>query len=250
LSAFLILSLSPSLSSQIAPRPSGANAKTADTSLLLRRFEERYQRANSLSATFLERYRENGRVARVEAGEVYFLRPGKMRWEYESPEKNLFLVDGKTAWFYVPADHTVTRVPAKESADWRTPLALLAGKMKLSRLCGHVEIATDEKPDSQENVLFRCALRGQSSETTSETSQERETKLSGEPRDAVFFEIVRQTAELARILSPQSGGVSVEFRFAKWQFDPHLTEASFHFAPPKGVAIVNGELPAENSAVR
>ena len=89
--------------------------------------EARYRAARTLRATFLERYSENGRPVRVEAGRAYFRKPGKMRWEYESPENNLFLVDGKTAWFYVPADHTVTRVPAKQSTDWRTPLALLAG---------------------------------------------------------------------------------------------------------------------------
>src|SRR5256885_10000771 len=46
----------------------------------------------------IERYTENGREVRSESGTAYFRRPGKMRWEYEAPEKNLFLVDGKTAW--------------------------------------------------------------------------------------------------------------------------------------------------------
>src|SRR5256886_14361833 len=78
------------------------------------RMEARYRGAKTLQATFLERYAENGREVRTESGTAYFRRPGKMRWEYEVPEKNLFLVDGKTAWFYVPGDHTATRVPAKE----------------------------------------------------------------------------------------------------------------------------------------
>src|SRR5882757_925895 len=105
---------------------------------LASRLETRYRGAKTLQATFLERYSENGAVLRTEAGTAYFRRPGKMRWEYDHPEKDLFLVDGKTAWFYVPADHTVTRVPAKQSEDLRTPLALLAGRMKISHLlaCG------------------------------------------------------------------------------------------------------------------
>src|SRR5882762_6522760 len=81
---------------------------------LASRLETRYRDAKTLQATFLERYSENGAVLRTEAGTAYFRRPGKMRWEYDHPEKDLFLVDGKTAWFYVPADHTVTRVPAKQ----------------------------------------------------------------------------------------------------------------------------------------
>ena len=86
-----------------------------------------------------------------------------MRWEYESPEKNLFMVDGKMAWFYVPADHTVTRAPAKQSTDWRTPLALLAGEMKLSRVCARVEPTTAEKPDTLGNTVLYCPLRGEES---------------------------------------------------------------------------------------
>src|SRR5438046_2397806 len=119
---------------------------TATQNLVIK-LEARYRSARTLRATFIERYTENGRVVRTEAGIAYFRRPGKMRWEYQSPEKNLFLVDGKSAWFYVPADHTVTRVPAKQSTDWRTPLALLAGEMKLSRICARVDFATDEKQD-------------------------------------------------------------------------------------------------------
>src|SRR5713226_3478954 len=124
------------------------------------RLEARYRSARTLQATFLERYSENGHIVRTEAGIAYFRRPGKMRWEYQSPEKNLFLVDGKTAWFYVPADHTVTRVPAKESTDWRTPLALLAGEMKISRVCASIESALNEKPITPDHAVLYCELRG------------------------------------------------------------------------------------------
>ena len=100
----------------------------ADTSTpaALTALEEKYRKAATLQATFLERYSESGKQVRVEAGTAYFLRPGKMRWEYEQPEKSLFLVDGKYVWFYAPADHTATRMPTKKSEDWRTPIAFCA----------------------------------------------------------------------------------------------------------------------------
>src|ERR1700732_3977862 len=87
----------------------------------LKLFELRYHPSRSLSVIFLERFMENGHVMREEAGKAHLLRPGKMRWEYEKPEKNLFLMDGKYVWFYAPADRTVTRVLANKSEDWRTP---------------------------------------------------------------------------------------------------------------------------------
>src|SRR6266487_893053 len=157
---------------------------------IVTRFESRYRSARTLQATFLERYTENGRVVRVEAGTAYFRRPGKMRWEYEAPERNLFLVDGKTAWFYVPADHTATRVPAKQSTDWRTPLALLAGEMKLGKVCARVEPATDVKPDSADDVMLYCVPRGTD-------AKEKRSAATGTglrqtvPESAIFLEVSR-----------------------------------------------------------
>src|SRR5882724_10747790 len=122
--------------------------------------ETRYRRATALEANFLERYRENGKEVRVEAGKAYFLRPGKMRWEYEKPEKNLFLVDGKYVWFYAPDDRTATRMPAKQSDDWRTPIAFLTTRMKLRRICSEVGAAPEIKASKTGNEVYRCVLRG------------------------------------------------------------------------------------------
>ena len=200
-------------------------------------FESRYRSAHTLQATFLERYLENGRLARVESGTAYFRRPGKMRWEYEAPDKNVFLVDGKSAWFYVPADHTVTRVPAKDSADWRTPLALLAGEVKVSRVCSRVRAATDEKPERDDDVILHCDLRGAAPSSAGPSPQ------------FAFFEIVKKSGELVKILVRDPGGVDIEFHFAAWKLDPKLDDAFFQFHPPPGVAIVNGELNPQNGAV-
>jgi outer membrane lipoprotein carrier protein len=207
---------------------------------LASRMEARYRSAKTLQATFLERYSENGSVLRTEAGTAYFRRPGKMRWEYERPEKDLFLVDGKTAWFYVPADHTVTRVPAKQSADLRTPLALLAGQMKISRVCSRVELTDAVKPLREGDVVLRCQLRGEKQGAVS--AEDPESVLGAGGSDAVFFEVARNNGELARLIVRQAGGIEVEFRFENWRFDPALPDTMFRFDPPPGVAIVNGEL--------
>jgi outer membrane lipoprotein carrier protein len=201
-----------------------------EAKLTAEKLEARYRGSRTLSATFLERYSENGRVVRSEAGVAYFRRPGKMRWEYESPEKNLFLVDGKTAWFYVPADHTVTRAPAKQSTDWRTPLALLAGEMKLSRVCARVESTTAEEPDTPGDTVLYCPVRGGESPPNHAAGDAPDSKEAG-PDEAVFRE---------------KGGVAVEFKFAAWRFDPPVTDSFFRFDVPPGVAIVNAESPAES----
>ena len=221
------------------------SSTTPEAKLLGAKLEARYRGAHTLVATFFERYSENGQTLRTEAGVAYFQRPGKMRWEYESPEKNLFLVDGKTAWFYVPADHTVTRAPAKQSADWRTPLALLAGEMKLSRVCARVEPATTEKPATPGNTVLYCPLRGEPSKPQHAPGQAADPQAIV-PDESVYLEIAPSTGELARVLVREKGGVEIEFKFAAWRFDPTVADSFFRFDVPPGVAIVNAESPVES----
>ena len=235
------------LAGWIICNPAAADV-SPDVKAFVALFESRYRSAHTLQATFLESYTENGRVVRAEAGTAYFRRPGKMRWEYEAPERNLFLVDGKTAWFYVPADHTSTRVPAKVSADWRTPLALLAGEMKVSRVCARVQAAAHEKIESSGDVLLHCEPRGAGNKSKEPNASETMTP-GGEMGEAIFFEIVKKTGELVRVAVRDPGGVGIEFHFTNWQADPSVGDALFQFHAPPGVAIVNGELPGSQAGV-
>src|SRR5213595_3019378 len=175
-----------------------------DTSLPVKRLEATYRAARTMQVIFLEQYSENGRVVRTEAGAAYFRRPGKMRWEYQSPEKNVFVVDGKTAWFYVPADHTVTRVPAKKSTDWRTPLALLAGEVKLSRICNRIGFAPQRAPENSADVVLYCELRGASK--SDEGRDADRAADSVEAQDIAYLEVVEESGELVRVLVNDVGG--------------------------------------------
>jgi outer membrane lipoprotein carrier protein len=204
--------------------------------------EEHYRLPRTLRAVFLERFSEGPKQARIESGTVYFRRPGQMRWEYESPEKKLFLVDGKDTWFYVPFDHTVTKTPVKESSDWQTPLALLTRKMDFSRLCSQIDVISQPGVPADHSVL-RCLPKG-----TGETSRVGEApptppdqRLSqGEKYTSVLLEVNSATGELARIEIQEAGGIELEYRFGNWQTDVPLPPEMFRFQVPPGVAIVNG----------
>jgi outer membrane lipoprotein carrier protein len=212
-----------------------------DVEAIVARLQARYHSARTLQASFLERYTENGRLVRVEAGTAYFRRPGKMRWDYQAPEENVFLVDGKTAWFYVPADHTATRVPAKESADWRTPLALLVGDMKISRVCARVEISSAEKPTNLESVVLSCEVRETEAQRSVTKGRSAGAAIEA-PEEQVYFEVNERTGDLERILLRERGDVGIEFQFKDWLFNPPVPDSFFRFAVPRGVAIVSGEL--------
>ena len=191
-----------------------------DVRALTKLVEGRYRNAQTLRATFLERYVEGGTV-RIESGVVYFRRGGKMRWEYESPEAKLFVSDGRTVWFYVPADRTVVRTPVKESADWRMPFALLTREPKLSRICSQVDLAEPREAADAGRAVLRC------------TPKERDMR-------EILIEVDAKSGDIGRVLVREAGGVEMDFRFANWERDVPAAESQFHFQAPVGVAIVDG----------
>jgi outer membrane lipoprotein carrier protein len=223
-------------------------SKTSAKSLA-RLLEEHYRHPHTLRAVFFERYSEGQKQTRFESGTVYFKRPGRMRWEYESPEKKLFLADGKTVWFYVPYDHTVTKAPARESSDWRTPLALLTGKVELSRLCSRVDLI-DQKGIPPTHAILRCLPKG--GENMPRQVQTETSQLSVGPSEEVDFtevllEVDKSSGELARIEIRQPGAIELEYRFGDWQADIALPDDMFRFQVPVGVAVVDGAALSEGS---
>jgi hypothetical protein len=140
----------------------------------------------------------------------------------------------------------VTRVPAKQSTDWRTPLALLTGDMKLSRICARIDLASAEKPEKDGDVVLSCALKGSGAMPDQADGRAAVPSKS----DIVLLEVAQDTGGLVRVVVRGSAGVDIEFKFAAWQFDPPVPDSFFRFDVPRGVAIVNGALPAENKAVK
>jgi outer membrane lipoprotein carrier protein len=201
---------------------------------VLHAIEARYHHAQTLKAAFYERYNDEGiaNSGSAESGTVYFSQPGRMRWEYESPDPKLFIVDGSNVWFYVPADRTVSRAKVKESSDWRTPLALLTGKSDFAKLCRTIEIVdpakadnAEDHPTSSDNNVLRCVPKRESSDADQEF---REVLLESDPE-----------AHLVRLIIRKPGNLETEFRFANWQENLPIAETMFHFAPPRGTTVVD-----------
>lgn len=185
----------------------------------------------------------------AESGTVYFSRPGRMRWEYEAPEQKLFVSDGKTVWFYVPSDRTVTRAPVKQSTDWRTPLALLTGKAKLGQLCETLDVSA-ETPSVKGNVILSCRPRGEKGKVKrADDTEGSDGSLApiDEQFDEVLLEVDPQSGELADVRVLQPGGIQLEYRFRNWRENLPLPESLFRFQAPPGVAIVDQTKEADSS---
>ncbi len=71
-------------------------------------------------------------VERAE-GTFAFARPGKFRWTYDKPHKQVLVGDGTRLWIHDPDLNQVT-VKRMEGAISSTPAALLAGKDDITKL--------------------------------------------------------------------------------------------------------------------
>ena len=195
-----------------------------DVKIIVHRLETRYHSARTLQATFLERYVENGRVVRTEAGIAYFRRPGKMRWEYRSPKEKLFISDGQAVWFYLPAERQLRKTTLRKLDDLRSPLAFLLGKTKLENELRGLSKVVDQAPLGPGNILLRGipqAMAGQANEVQVE---------------------ITPTNQITRIVLLGADGATTEFRFADWKENPELSDSRFRFTPPPGVETVEGQL--------
>ena len=74
-----------------------------------------------------------GKVIERASGTFAFARPGKFRWTYEKPHKQLLVGDGQKLWIHDPDLNQVT-VKRMDQAISSTPAALLAGRDDITRL--------------------------------------------------------------------------------------------------------------------
>ena len=101
---------------------------------LAQSLQRRIEGIRDFSTDFVHVY-EGGVLKKqvTERGKLLVKKPGRMRWEYTSPEPKSFVSDGVKLYSYVPADKQVlvSSIPPEDEAT--TPTLFLAGKGSLTR---------------------------------------------------------------------------------------------------------------------
>lgn len=91
--------------------------------------QQRYGALRDLSARFVQESRMAtlGRPRR-RTGRILFQASGRMRWEYDPPDRQLMVSDGTTFWFYRPDQKQVVIQKISQAFARQTPLLFLFGK--------------------------------------------------------------------------------------------------------------------------
>jgi outer membrane lipoprotein carrier protein len=165
---------------------------------------------------------EEGGVLRrktVENGTVYIKKPGKMRWEYESPKK-LFVSDGRTLYMYFPADRQVMKHPVPQQDEATSALLFLLGKGDVTR-----------------DFSVRYADGG--------TGETYTLRLEPRSRQAEFdwleITVDRQTLQIRSLTAGTAQGGRSTFTFSNFRENTGPPDKLFQFDIPRGTEVISGK---------
>ncbi|HMB79168.1 MAG TPA: outer membrane lipoprotein carrier protein LolA [Vicinamibacterales bacterium] len=117
------------LGGQLVGRAADATAPELAAAL-----QRKYDGIKDFSADFSHAY-EGGVLHKTltERGHLLVKKPGKMRWDYSTPETKQFVSDGVKMYSYIPQDKQVIVASVPPDEDAPTPTLFLAGKGNLTR---------------------------------------------------------------------------------------------------------------------
>jgi outer membrane lipoprotein carrier protein len=196
-------------------------AADSDPSQIAARVDHRYNHLAALKARFQESYAGAG-MTRKEVGDLWLQKPGKMRWQYEQPTPKLFIVDGKNAYFYVPSERQARRMPAKKLDDFRSPIRYLLGHTKLQSEFAKLSLSS-EAPKQAGDIVLEGIPKGMEDRV-----------------QRVLLEI-NPSDQIVGIRIEELDGSITEFTFSDLQENIPVNRELFHFTPPPGVEVIEGQ---------
>jgi outer membrane lipoprotein carrier protein len=104
------------------------SAPQPETAELLAAIQANYDGIESIGAQFEQRsYVAALGREEISRGRVIVKRPGRMRWEYESPEPSVIVVDGESVRIYSPSERKLQIAPLSPQTLSPTALGFLLG---------------------------------------------------------------------------------------------------------------------------
>jgi outer membrane lipoprotein carrier protein len=189
---------------------------------LAQALQKRVETIKDFTADFVHAY-EGGVLRKqvVEKGRLQIKKPGKMRWEYTSPEAKTFVSDGVKLYSYVPADKQVVVSPVPPEDEATTPTLFLAGK---GNLVTDFTVSLVPTPPA-------IASAGRALKLVPKTRQR--------DYDEMVLVVDPSTLALKGLVTVDAQGGKSSFTFNNLKENAGLTDKEFAFKIPRGVDVVS-----------
>jgi outer membrane lipoprotein carrier protein len=204
----------------LSVRADNTSTNQVDLNTLIDGLQRKYSKMSGLSADFVQVYHgADGRTLR-EGGRLLLKRPGRARWDYTSPERKLFVSDGKNIFFHVFGDNYATVARVKESADPQIPFLFLLGRGNLRRDFSRIEIVSGEQAVTPGAVVLRLV-----------------PKRAPDAFKQLLAEVSPSSFEVRRLVIFEASGARMDFLLDRVRENFVAQDSEFTFTPPPGVTI-------------
>ena len=146
-------------------------------------------------------------------GHMWIMRPGRFRWDYETPYKQQLVADGKHLWSYDEELEQVTVQPASEVLT-STPAMLLSGDQPLETVF-NIEEASTTGADQTVTLVPKT-----------------------DDSNVIRLQVHFSGKLLTHIDAEDSFGNTTVFSFSNLERNPKLDENIFTFTPPAGADVI------------
>ena len=217
----LLRATAPSPPAAVTAPAAGTKSARLDLKVVVERVQKRYDDASDFRAHFSQTL-TNPTFKRKSAlaGEVLLKKPGKMRWNYQTPDVKMYLADGAHLWLYEPEDKQAFKQELK-SSQLPTALAFLTGKGKLT---DEFEIAFSSQPGWGAARDYVLSLRPRQPQP--------------QVKDLTF--VVDPDSFLVResVLVDGQGNVN-DMLFSDIKIGTGLPDSTFRWSPPAGIRVID-----------
>ena len=218
-----LVSVFVAMAQAAAPPPAPAAGGRLDVAAVVAKVQRTYDNAADFKARFTQTLTSTAlKRTTNSSGQVTFKKPGRMRWDYEKPDKSSYITDGGVLWLYEPDDRQAFKQDLKGS-QLPAALAFLMGKGKLAN-----EFDVSFGPDraSTGGAVKNYVL---SLSPKTPQAQVKSIVFVVDPRD--WF--VHQSE-----ITDAQGNTNV-IVFADVVMNSRVPETLFHFTPPAGTRVID-----------
>ena len=187
---------------------------------ILARLEKHYT-GNNFKAQFIQESTVKAmQITDFASGKIFVRYPGKMRWEYEKPEKQVIITDGLKLWIYRPADNQVMTGSAPaffsdgKGASFLSDITLVRKKFNISL------------GESKDDFFYELKLK-----PLEKTLDVTDIRLS----------VTKNTFTVIRVVTYNTYGDENRIELLNHEFKADLKDSLFSFEAPEGTDVLQLE---------
>src|SRR5262245_17940345 len=221
MSMSMVLLLGSLAMAQAAAPAAAAPAARLDVKAVVAEVQKRYDAAADFRARFTQTLTSAALGRKTNSsGEVTFKKPGRMRWDYEKPDKASYITDGGVLWLYEPDDKQAFKQKL-ETSQLPAALSFLTGKGKLAN---EFDISFASKPTQGSAGDYVLSLSPKAPQATVKT---------------ILFVVDPRTFDVRESIITDAQGNTNDLVFADIRVNTRVPDALFKFTPPAGVRVID-----------